>query len=292
MAYNQENGTASLRAEVVDKSIKQIAEAQYKFKPVLTISSLSAWKSTFFREASGALTAPAGNAFKQIPRGAAFPQVRPTWEEVSSRVEKYGAEDNVFYEDELTNDIDVIARTLYKITEAITKAVDDAIWNVLTENETPSSIQTVLIAQTKHWNGASAAIINDIMTARQKIAIYNYDSSNVTLFVSPQGHTDLVTYLAARGAQFPTIGESMATNGRVGKVAGADIVVSNSVAASWALMVVNKIAATWREVEPLKTETTRDPFKSTRIRASCMGVCQLTDPLAVVAIRNTYQTTG
>lgn len=292
MAYDQQTGTASLRAEVVDKTIKGFATATYKFKQAVNISSTNAWKNTYFREASGALTGATGNAIKGLPRGANFPQAVVTWEEVTARLQKYGLEDNIYWEDILTDDIDVQARTMMRIAEGVVKAVDDEIYSVLSEADSPSNIHTILIAQTKHWNGTSGAIIDDLMQAKQMISQYNYDTSNLMAFINPRDHRSIVNWLAGKGAQFPSIGEDMANNGRVGKLAGIQLIVSNSVAASRALIVVPKICATWKEAQPLTTEVTTDPFKSVRIRAVEMGITQLTDPKAVCFIRNTEVTTG
>ncbi len=287
MTPSTETGEAQLRAEVVDKTIKGFAVASYKFKQALSISSTNAWKNSYFRENQTALTSPTGNAIKGIPRGAAFPQAVVEWEKVDTHIEKYGLEDNIFWEDILTDDIDVQARTLFRLAEGVVKAVDDEIWDVLTEGRSPSAIQSFTIASTDYWEGASAAIIDDLMQAKEKLADFNYPVNNLICFISPKDHRFIVKYLADSGAQFPTVGEDMAKNGRVGRIAGVNLVISNSVSASYALVVVPKICGTWKESVPLSTKIEIDPFKSTKIRAVEMGVTQLTDPKAVCLIAGT-----
>jgi len=243
-------GGTDLRKEVVDAVIKGRADASYKFKQAVSISTTTAWDNTFYRESSAALAGQTGNATKGIPRGANFPQAVVEWSKHTKTIEKYGLEDNIMWEDILTDNINVQARTLFKIADGVAKAVDDEIWNILTENipATSLEIQRVNLQVTaragRYWDVASAAIIDDLMHAKQLIGQFNYPTNNLMCFISERDHRSIVKYLADSGAQFPSIGEDMATNGKVGKLAGIQLVVSNSVSHSYALIVVPKICAT------------------------------------------------
>ena len=106
------------------------------------------------------------------------------------------------------------------------------------------------------------------------------------MFISPRSHRDIVNYIAQKGAQWPVISNEMVTNGRVGKIAGVQLVVSRSVATSTALVVIPKRVGTWKSAYPLSTDVTTDPYKSVRIRAVEVGVTQITDPNAAVLIHN------
>jgi len=291
MAFDQETGTASLRKELVDKVIKGRADAAYKFKQAVTISRTNAWKNTFFREDTTVLTGKTGNAVKGIPRGGNFPQAVVTWEERSSYIEKYGLEDFIHYEDIITNAIDVQRRTIFRITEGVIKAVDDEIWDVLTESQSVSAIQSITITQGRTWNAASAAIIDNLMQAKQLIAEQNYDTSNLMCFISPLDHRRIVKYLTDKGAQFPALGNEQAKNGKTGRLAGIQLVQSNSVTASYALVAVPKVCGTWKEAVPLQSNLEVDPFKGTRVRVVELGVTQLTDPDSCVLIINTQNST-
>lgn len=287
MAFDQEIGTANLRASFYEKAIKGFAERAYKFKQAVTISPTSAWKNFFFRESNTPLAGQSGNAIKGIPRGAEFPQAAVSWERVQATIDKYGVEDNIFWEDIISDEIDVRDRTLIRIAEGVAKAVDDEIFNVLTESRVPTNIQSVAIAAGYSWDTASAAIIDDLLQAKQKIAEYNYDVSDLMCFVNPKDYRSIMNYLAGKGAQFPNIGNNVASNGENGKLCGITLIMSNSCTASYALVVVPKRCGTWKELVPLQTTTKEDPYKSLTIRSVEMGVTQLTDPKAVVLISNT-----
>ncbi len=280
-------GEVSLRAEVVDKVVKGFAVAAYKFKQAVSIASTNAWQNTYWREDSSPISANTMNPSKGLPRGANFPQAVVKWEKIETFVEKYGLEDNIFWEDILTNDVDVQSRTLFRITEGVVKAVDDEIWDVLTESQSASAINGVTVANGYEWNAASAAVIDDLMNAKQQIGEYNYPVDNLMAFISLKDHRSIIKFLGDSGAQFPTLGTEVAKNGKIGRLAGINLVLSNSVTASFALVVVPKICGTWKEAVPLRTETITDPFKSVKIRVVEMGVTQLTDPRAVCLISNT-----
>lgn len=289
MAF-EEVAQEGLRGTYYDKIVKGFADAAYKFKQAVTISTTGAWTNYFFRGSTDVLAGLTGNATKGIPRGAEFPQASISWEKVTTTIQKYGLEENVPYEDLISNEIDVETRTLMKIAEGVASAVDTEIWNTLTEDRTPVNIQSIVIGggiNGKCWNVASAAIISDLLQAKQKIAEYNYDTSNLLCFISPKDHRSIMNYLAEKGAQFPSIGNDTANNGNTGKLAGITLIVSNNVTASYALVVVPKRCGNWKELVPLSTDTKEDKFKSKTYRAIEMGVTQLTDPKCCVLISNT-----
>ena len=287
MAFDQETGTVNLRKEVIDKVIRDVAKPMYKFKQAVRIVKTNAWKQTFFRGSTDILAGASGNATKGIPRGANFPQAVTTLEEVNSYIEKYGLEDFIHWEDILTNEVDLQKRTLFKLSQGVVKAVDDEIWDVLSESQSPSAIQSVTITGGQTWDASSAAIIDDLMAAKQAIGEENYDTTNLMAFISEKDHRSIVNYLAEKGAQFPSVGTDMAKNGRIGKLAGIQLIVSNSVTASFALVVIPKTVGAWRESVSLRSDLKQEAFKGTRIRVVEMGVAQLTDPKAAVLIINT-----
>ena len=136
---NSQVGEIILRKETVDAMVKQIAARQYKFKQAVAIVPTSAWKNTFSREDQTIPFGRTGNDTAGIPRGANFPQYALEWEEVSVKIVKHGLEDNIPWEDLLSDDINVQARTIIKLTSGVTKSVDDDIWNSLTQNDLSDS---------------------------------------------------------------------------------------------------------------------------------------------------------
>lgn len=293
--YSIQRGNVShgIRKEVIDSIIKQTALQSYKIKQACSIVPTSSWNNTFYREDPSVLTGPQGNAVKGLPRNATFPQAVVKWQEVNTRVIKYGLENNIPWEDIIAGDIDVQARSIIKLTEAVVNSVDTSIWDGLTEDRGNSlNIQSYAIATSKYWNGSSAALVNDIFAASRLISQKNYDTSNLYVFVSPRDKQSIMNYLADKGSQWNSLAQDIAINGSVAKIGGATIIESNAVTASCALVCVPKTCATWKELVSLRNTQIEDPYKSITVRVVEEGVLQLTDPKAICLIRGTQGADG
>jgi len=292
--YTGESGSAFLRKEVVDAMVKQTARASYKFKQACAIVSTNAWKNSFYREGTDVLSAGTRNAIKGIPRGANFPQAVPNWQEVTVRILKHGLEANIPWEDIISGDINIQARTIIRLTEAVVKSVDDDIWDVLSQTlgtGTPTVIQSFALGTGTNggnWDQSSAAIVDNLMKASQLISTNgNYDVSNLICFVSPRDYRNIAKWVYDKGTQWDSLAEKIVLNGKVPGLAGMSFVESNSVTASYALVVKPKTCATFKELVSLRSTTEVDPYRSTMIRVVEEGCVELTDPLAVVLIKNT-----
>ena len=300
MAFTLEAGSKALDKEVIDAMVKQIQLRTFKFKQAVSIVPTSGLSHVFIREDPLILTGGANAPIEGTPFGADFAKMRPKWEERTVRIVPFKAEDNIAWETLKGSVIDIQARTVIKLTEAVVKAIDDYIYGEVTEDATDESlgagvggfdqsleVQSFSLAADNYWNGTSAAIVNDIGACRTLLSDANYDDSNALLFVSPRDHQSIMTYVHDKGAQYNSFGEDVAKNGRVGRLGGVTIVETPTVNASFALMLVPKICATYNEFESLKSTTINDPFKSITIRIVEEGSISLTDPLAVVVIRGT-----
>ena len=277
-------GQATLRAENVQRAVNGFALQAYKFKQVCLIQKSNSWKETYFEEGSTELTASGTRNIKGISRGANFPYVEPNWTEKSVRHQKYGAEGLVYWEDMLTNSIDVMQRTLLRISRAIAKAVDDEIY---AQWIGATGINTAAASDT--WDSATLANrdpIRDILSAIQSMDESNYDTSNAFLLVSPKDYKNLMmNSKVINNPSFKTA--DIVSNGKMGQVAGTTIIKSNSVPADEALVILGQVASTWKTASPLKTETITDPMIKFTIRGSEIGITQVTNPKAISRITNT-----
>lgn len=295
MAVDKQVGSADLRSQFFDKMVKGVAERSYKFKQAVNIESTSAWKNYFWRESATPLTGVTGLSVKGIPRGAQFPQASPVWDKIQANIEKYGLEQTIPWEDILSDDLDVQERALFKLAEGVTKAVDDQIYTVLADTDgTAGNINTINIHSSTNggWNETSSAFIDDLLQGKQLIGENSYDTSDLMLFVNLRDYRSALKYLTDKGAQFPNMGDSIAMNGKQEKVAGIQLITSISVPVSRALLVKPKRCGTWKSLVPLQTSVVEDKFRNVTIRCVEEGVCQLTDPKAVVLFRGTERALG
>ena len=282
-------GSAGIRKEVIDSIVKQTAARTYKFKQACAIVPTSAWTNDFFREDLTVLAGQTGNSFRGVRPGAAFPQASINVERVSGEIIAFKAEENIPWETGRASQFDIQARTVIRLTEGIVKEVDDYIWEELTESRTMTGvIQSFAILNHRHWNVASAAIIDDVKKASQLISTNgNYDTTNLICFISPRDERSIMNYIADKGAQWMPAAQDAMRNGTIGQIAGVTFVTSQSVTASYALVVKPKTCATIQEFVPLTTNITDDPLKSWRLRVVEELQVQLTDPKAIVLIKDT-----
>lgn len=285
-------GQADLRAEDIEKMVKGFALQEYVLKQVVMQNSSSAWKESYYQETADELTAQATASIQGIPRLAKFPYGEPSWTKQSAYQEKYGMEGIVSYEDILTNEVDVIARTMLRIGRAVAKTVDTEIWNTLTENQTASLINSVAITAGSEWDSATVAnrdpVLN-ILQAIREIHIDNYSvySRESFLIVSPKDFANIMSNAKVSGhPSWEKAGDIM-NNGRVGRLLGLTVLVSNVVTADYAAVVVGSECGTWKSAVPLTVVTIDEPGVKKTVRAWEIGVCQLTNPQAVCLISNT-----
>ena len=230
-------GSADLRAENVSKVVTGFALQQYRLKQLCMVQSSNSWKETYFRETAADLTGGTGSNVQGVPRLGNFPYGEVIWTEVSNRLLKHAMEGVISWEDGRTNEIDVIARTLLRIARAVTRSVDLNIYSgITTENG-----QTLAITAGNEWDSSTVANrdpIQNILDAIKLITIQNYDplGGGGFLLLNPTDYANFLGNPNVRNAgQFYT--DDVTRNGRVGRLIGLSVIVSNSVDADEAAVV-------------------------------------------------------
>lgn len=282
-------GMADLRSENVSSVVTGFALQEYVMKQLCMVQSSNSWKETYQKETAADLT-NAGSPVEGVPRLAQFPHGEVSWTEASSRHKKHGIDTTISWEDARTNEIDVIARSLLRSARAVTKSVDTEIWDVLTEGQSASTINSVSISAGNEWDSATVANrdpIQDILNAMKEISVDNYNPySNSYLLLNPKDYANLLGNANVRNAgQFYT--DSVTSNGTVGRLLGLNVLVSNSVTDDYAAVVIGQEACTWKTAAPLSVSTIEDTGIKYTIRAWEVGTAQLKNPEAVCLIDNT-----
>ena len=274
-------GDGDLRAETISKTVVGFALQQYKMKQLCMIDSSNAWTETYYSETAADLTAGGEISVKGVPRLANFPYGEVTWTKNSGRNIKYAMEGVISWEDERTNAIGVIARTLLRIARAVAKSVDD----VIAAQIVTSAGST--ITPGGDWDDAVIANrdpIDDILLAKAAIAVYNYNpDSNGFLLCNPTDLAHLLGNANIRNAgQFYS--DAVTRNGVVGKLLGLTVISSNSVSENGAQVVIAKQAMTWKSVVGLTVKTIDDPGIKKTIRAFEVGQIQVINANAMAKI--------
>lgn len=276
-----------IRGLDIDKTVKGFALSTFVFKNDCTVSSTSADHVRWYQETSADLTATTPSVVANVSPLSIFPTLEPTWTRNTSYIKKYAAESAISMEDMKSSDIDVVARTLLRLTRAVAKKVDTDIWNVMTEDQTPVNINTN--AATAAWDAASGQDpVEDILEAKQNIIEDSYNPEGASLYLSPKDYKSLLTWLiSTKGSSIPAFASAKVESGTVMQFLGLNVKVSVNVTADYAAVVVPGVACTWKSNTPISSVAIEDRGLKTTFRVYELGIPILTDPKAVNLITNT-----
>jgi hypothetical protein len=285
-------GQADLRREDWERDVKGFALQNYRLLEDLAVAKANAWTNSYYEETSTELSAAGTRNVKGLGRFSEFPTAKVSWTERSSVIEKYGLEDEISWEDAKTDNVDVIGRTLLRIARGVVKAVEDEVFDKVTESQNVVNINSV--TSTAAWDAASGQNpVKDILEAQRKIAVNNYESiysGAGFLWVSPKDYESLLVYIYEQGAQAPKFAEMVLQNGKtIQTFMGLKVRISNSVVANYAVVGVSKLCATWKELEPLNVVQEVKAGVKYTVRAFQYGVTQLINPSAVSLISDTQE---
>lgn len=268
--------TSTIRGLDIDKTIKGFALTNYIFKGLVNNSTTSGDSVRWYKETAADLTLTSPSFLETSPLSS-FEQAEVEWERLTSYPKKYAIEGTISREDIKSADIDVLARTLLRLTRAVVKQVDSAIYNVMTEDQSPSTIGTAAATGTGWDDATDGNPILDILKAKQNIMENDYDTSGVVIAMNPKNERDLINYLISNGSSIPGFSSKQVTQGSLSGILGSRIVVSNNVVAD-SVFVGDPTGCTWKSFEPIHAETENILGKGTKVAVWENGVAILTDP--------------
>ncbi len=285
-------GNSELYGENISRVVKVFEKKQFKLRPLLLNVKSSNWTETYYKEDPAILTANGTRTIKEIGRLSAFPTLKAKWSRVSAEHLKYGGEDEIAIEDILTDAFSVQTRTIEKIAEAIINAVDIAIYAALTA-ETGTSGTTQSVAA---WDNVAASTrdpIQDIVRGEEAMLENNVDvvgGGNGILLTNPHDYASLImNSKVINNPSFKTA--DVVSNGRVGQIANLHNVVSTSVTADEAMIIIDQQTGTWQGVVGLTTAVITNTEATAGIKALIrsweIGQIQITNPKKIYTIENT-----
>lgn len=288
------SGQADIRGLDIDKLAKGFADEANIFKKFVTQSKTKAREIRWYKKTSGFLdsTDTSGITASQIVGVAE--RARPvvierSWTRQTSYVQKYFVESPTISSEDIKDaDIDILATNVRDIVRAVARQVDIAIYNVITESQSPSDINTAAATGTGWDDTTNGNPILDILTGQENIRTQGYDSSKAVIAMDPNNHKDLINYLIdVKGSSIPAFSSAQIKKHVVMEILGNGVVVSTHVIADSVGMWVPGRAATWKSFMPITSVVMDDPGIGKKIRCWEEGVCILTDPKAVHLITDT-----
>jgi hypothetical protein len=279
---------ANLRYDHIDRAVKAATTLSYELKTLCTVDSSSAWTETYFRETNDDTTDGGnGSPIRGVPQFSPFPFFDVTETKVQSVIQKYAGESLISLEAEQTATLPMLQRKIFRLSRKIAFQVDSAIESEISDN----AGNTLAIAVGSEWNSATIANrdpVKDFLDAVQLLRADGFDALKGKGYIVMNG-TDYTNVISnSKVLNHPTYQSvSAVENGQVARLVGLTIMVSETVTADQAYVLISKEALTWKQASALTVKTIEDPGKSTTIRAWERGVAQMVVPNAACKITNT-----
>lgn len=281
-------GQSDIRGIEIQKFVTGFADEDSVLKKYARQSTTSAREIRWFQKTAGYVsptttTTITANLASNTAPGAISPVATQSWTRQTSYVRKYMMESQLIsIEDESDSDVDVLGTTVRDLLRGVANQVDTRIYNVLTENLSPSAILTTASTQDGWDDPATGNPILDIMTAQQKIRAQRYDPMGGILYINSVEHKNLLNYLiSVKGSSIPSFASSKLVEGRVMEILGANVVVSENATTDYALYFLPNLSVAWKQFMPLTSEIERYAGKGKKIFVWEEGEALLEHPKSV-----------
>lgn len=277
-------GEQALRRENIQKRVTNISATRYIIKKAIPeIKSSNAEEESYYRESAIAL-----GALAKLPRDASFPMDTPSHQKFTAYQQQWGIDTIIPWRDARLNNIDHIARALFRLSNRITALVDAHVWDIVSESQSAAHINSVAAGAT--WDNATRGNRiphEDIAKAIRLVEDSELQSYTAdTIMVNPYDKAFLLSndYVLA---SFDASGPNVMKNGNFGQIMGLTLLSTPVVTDDYAGVCQSKMVSSFAQALPLTTYRDDDPGKHFKIRATEIGVSYLTDPKAMCLITNT-----
>jgi len=283
---------ADNRKQMWEKDIKGFAPKRYVMRNLVMVQTTDAWTNSFYQKTATSLTGGSGSPIEGIPPGADFPAVVRGTTLKSARILQHGGEGVIYWQAILTSNLRIQAETVSDVTDACVYSVDNKIYNMLSVNDTAVGINTVAITAGFEWDSDTVQnrdpvfdllrCIEEIQTDRYPILSsgLGYAAMNEATFTYLMSNSKVLNHPTWKQAA------GIISNGKLAGLVGLTIYVTPVITNDKVLVGMAKKCGTWKVSQPLTVDVIIDPQKKYTIRASEIGVAQLTDPDAVCLLTN------
>jgi hypothetical protein len=287
-------GQQDIRGLDIQKLVTGFADEASLLMPLTRMTPTSAREIRWFQKTAGFLdsTDTSGITASQISNVAerAIPNVvNQSWTRNTSYVRKYFVESETISEEDIKDsDVDVFATTVRDLVRAVMNQVDIRIYNVLTENLSPSNILTTAATGTGWDDATNGKPIKDILTGNRKIRAQSYDTNGIVLYINPIEHENLINYLIdTKGSSIPQFASQKVVTGQVMEILGNRVVVSQNATTDNALQFIPGLSVAWKNFMAMTSAVIKDEGIGRKIRVWTEGEALLENPKSVHLITDT-----
>jgi len=287
-------GQQDLRGIDIQEFVTGFADEDIVLKKYCRLSKTANREIRWFVKTAGYVspattTGITSNLLANTASGAIMPVAYQSWTRQTSYIRNYKVESELIsMEDEKDCDVDVLMVMIRDLLTAVASQVDTRIFNVLTENLSPSNIQTAAATGTGWDDAINGNPILDLLNAKQLIRSYRYNPENAICYINSIEHKNLVNWIiSVKGSSIPGLSSEKARSGVVMELAGLNFVVSENATTDYATVFIPKKSVAWKSFMPLTSEVERYAGKGKKIFVWEEGEAILENPKSVVLITDT-----
>jgi len=273
-------GQALIRDVDITKGAMAFEEEALIFKPLISSKPTKSREVKYWSKTTGYLTLTSPAKLSNIAPGARPFVAETSWTPATVYTKKYMLDSPMInLEDESDSEVQVFLDNAKDVVEAIANDEDGDIWDIASEDQSPDLINST--AATATWNAASGQDpFEDIMEAKMEIREQTKRSiKNGKLLLNAKGEKDLLVWLVStKGSSIPNFASEKVGSGTLSGIAGLDVVVSENVTATFAMVADLKQAVEYRQFKPLQTWIITEEGIGRKIRVSTNGIAILRKP--------------
>ncbi len=281
-------GQALIRGLEIDKVSKDLFEEALIFKKEVKNENTPSRQIRWYQKASGFLTPTAPAKISNIAYGARPFVLRRTWTRNTSFTKKYLLDSELIdMEDETDSDVQVFINTAEDLTDAVAFDLDGDIWDVVSENQSPSNINDVTSAAA--WDAASGQNpYADVTEAEQLVREQTKKNPVLKIYLNAKDHKSLKDWLVTvKGSSIPGFSSQLIDNKPLLTFDSKQVIVSENVTADFAMVGNLERGAIYKEFMALRTWIITEEGIGRKIRIGTNGITLLVRPKYIALISNT-----
>ena len=281
-------GQALIKGLDIDKVSKDMLEEASIFKGEVKNETTASREIRWYQKTSGLLTATTPAKISAIAYGARPFVLRRTWTRNTSFTKKYLLDSEMIdMEDETDSDVQVFLNTVEDLTDAVAFDRDKDIWDVVSESQSPSTINDV--TSNAAWDAASGQNpYEDVAEAEQLIREGTNRNPVLKIYLNPKDHKNLKVWLVTtKGSSFPGFSSQLVENKPLLMFDSKQVIISDNVTADFAMVANLERGAIYKEFSGLKTSIITEEQIGRKIRIGTNGITLLVRPEYIALISNT-----
>ena len=273
----------------IDRLAKGFGQQTYNFLAEVQTRKMKGDSVRWFQKTAGTLSATSPSKTSNVSAGARPTTLEVSWTRNTSFKQIFFVEGFLDDEDISDAEIDTFATTIRDLTEVIVRDRDAHLWDIMSEGQNPSEIQTFATTAVggDQWDAANFAAdpIKDLNHAIKLIQDQGYNPLGASLLLDTTGYESLKNWLiSGKGSSIPQFASEELKKGTVLQILGLNVKVSLNVTTDNALVIVPKRAVTYSESKGITATTSVDDQIGRNIRVKASGIAYRTDPNAEVLI--------